>query len=158
MNSFLLQHSPGKSVRNPVLFKCIIFNGNLILPSGKDAATVDPSVAGSVESEEARAESVEFVPDFAYTTASDYLSHLGAFSCNAEGKIQDVSVRSHQDERHLNEHTDIQQTQGSNLQKDHPKLFRSRKVDVSRSHAPCVNGIFSPGRIVSVRLRSKAER
>jgi hypothetical protein len=102
-------------------------------------------------------ESIEFLPDFHYTTVSDYLSHLGTYSSKAEGRIQDVSVKSHQDERHLNEHADIQQTEGSSLHKDHPKLLRLRKVDVSRSHAPRGNGIFSPGRRASVRLHSNAE-
>jgi hypothetical protein len=54
----------------------------------------------------AHCESVEIQQDFEYTTVSDYLSHLGSYSCKAEGRIQDVSVKSHQDERHLNEHTD----------------------------------------------------
>jgi hypothetical protein len=90
-------------------------------------------------------ESVEILPDFDYVTVSDYLSHLGIYSSKAEGRIQDVSVTSHQDERHLNEHIDIQQTEGSSLHKDHPKLFRLRKVDVSRSHAPHRNGILSSG-------------
>jgi hypothetical protein len=102
-------------------------------------------------------ESVEILPDFDYVTLSDYLSHLGTYSSKAEGRIQDVSVKSHQDERHLNEHIDIQQTQGSSLHKDHPNLFRLRKVDVSRSHALRGNRIFSPGRRASVRLHSNAE-
>ena len=73
-------------------------------------------------------ESIEFLPDIQYTTVSDYLSHLGTYPSKAEGTIQDVSVTWHQDERHLNEHTDKQQTQGSSLHKDRPKLFESRRL------------------------------
>jgi hypothetical protein len=53
-----------------------------------------------------RCESVEILPAFDYVTVSDYLSHLGSYSAKAEGRIQDVNVSSHQDEGHLNEHTD----------------------------------------------------
>ena len=116
------------------------------MSDARKQVTLDDGMTGLPEFVGVHCESVEILPDFAYVTVSDYLSHLGTYSSKAEGRIQDVSVTSHQDERHLNEHIDIQQTQGSSLQKDHPKLFRSRKVDVSRSHAPCVNGIFSPGR------------
>jgi hypothetical protein len=69
-------------------------------------------------------ESIEILPDFDYVTLRDYLFHLGTHASKAEGRIQDVSVRSHQDERHLNEHTDIEQTQGSILHKDHLDPFR----------------------------------
>lgn len=74
---------------------------------------------------EVHCESIEILPDFHYTWVSDYLSQLGTYSSKAEGTIQDVSVRSHWDGGHLNEHTETQQTQGSILQKDHPNLFRS---------------------------------
>jgi hypothetical protein len=89
-------------------------------------------------------ESVEILPDFDYVTSSDYLSHLGTYSSKAEGRIQDVRVTAHQDKRHLNEHTDIQQTQGSSLHKDHPKLFRLRKVEVPFPRSAWERNLF-PG-------------
>ena len=141
-----------------VLFESIVINGNLTLSDARKQVTLDYGRTGLPEFAGLHCESIEILPDFQYTTVSDYLLHLGIYSSKAEGRIQDVSVTSHQDERHLNEHIDIQQTEGSSLHKDHPKLFRLRKVDVSRSHAPRGNGIFSPGRRASLGLHSNAER
>jgi hypothetical protein len=139
-----------------VLSMSILTGENAILQGSKCTAAMT-AVTRLLEFAGVHCESVEILPDFDYVTVSDYLSHLGTYPSKAEGRIQDVNVTSHQDERHLNEHTDIQQTEGSSLHKDHPKLFRLRKVEVSRSHAPRGNGIFSPGHRACVRLHSNAE-
>jgi hypothetical protein len=47
---------------------------------------------------------IEFVPHIQYTKSSDYLSRLGTHPSKAEGRIQDLSVSSHQHDRHLKEH------------------------------------------------------
>jgi hypothetical protein len=95
------------------------------LSDARKQVTLDGGMTGLLKFAGVHAESVEILADFQYTTVSDYLSHLGTYSSKAGGRIHGVSVRSHQDERHLNEHTDIQQTQGSSLHKDHLNLFRS---------------------------------
>jgi hypothetical protein len=145
-----------KPVGKRVLSMSILTGEDAILqgPKCTAAMTAVTRLPGFVR---VHCESVEILPDFDYVTSSDYLSHLGTYSSKAEGRIQDVRVTAHQDKRHLNEHTDIQQTQGSSLHKDHPKLFRLRKVEVSRSHAPRGNGIFSPGRRASLGLHSNTE-
>ena len=68
-------------------------------------------------------ESIEILPHFDYVTVSDYLSHLGTYSSEAEGTIQDVSVRSHRDGGHLNEHTDRHTAGHFRLHKDYPSAL-----------------------------------
>jgi hypothetical protein len=157
MNLLLQKPDLRKPISKRVLSMSILTGENAILQGSKCTAAMT-AVTRLPEFVGVHCEIIEIVPDFDYVTVSDYLSHLGTYSSKAEGRIQDVSVKSQQDERHLNDHTDIQQTEGSSLHKDCPKLFRLRKVDVSRSHAPRGNGIFSPGRRASVRLHSNAER
>jgi hypothetical protein len=102
----MMEFHSDKFVGKCALIGSTTVNGNISLSCERKQGALDDERTVLLEFAGAHREKVDILRHFDYVKMSDYLSHLGSYSSKAEGKIQDVSVTSHPDEGHLNEHTD----------------------------------------------------
>jgi hypothetical protein len=119
----MMEFRSDKLVGKRVLIESFVSNGKLTVSDARKQGALEDRRTALWESAEAQCEKVDILRDFDYVKVSDYLSHLGSYSSKAEGRIQDVSVTSHPDEGHLNEHTDSHTADRFRLHKNYPGWF-----------------------------------
>jgi hypothetical protein len=120
----MMEFHSDKLFSKRVLIESFVSNENLTVSDARKQGALDDGRTTLLEFAGAQCEKVDILRDFGYVKMSDYLSHLGIHSFKAEGKIQDVSVTSHPDEGHLNEHTDRHTADRFRLHRNYPSPFR----------------------------------
>ena len=101
VSGMTFKYDPRQRVGQRVIVESIRINDKPLFPDGRYTVTANTGLLELLDGVGVHVERVNVLSDLEYTAVRDYISRLGIFSYEAQGRIQDVSVKPQENARNM---------------------------------------------------------